>query len=347
MIRIAIVGTGGMANSHAHEFQKIKGCKIVAVCDVDTARAAAFAEKYHVKRHFSNLTDMLNGAESDAVSIVTPDSTHAKLGLQAVAAGQHVLCEKPLAANYPDALKMARAAARKGVINMINFSYRNASAIQKAASILASGELGQVVHVHGSYLQSWLSSKVWGDWKTSPAWLWRLSSSHGSRGVLGDVGVHLLDFATFPVGPAKNIGAKLKVFSAIKGKSMSGYTLDANDSALITLEFAGGALASLHTSRWATGHSNSVSLIIHAEHGAIRVDLDKSNTQLEICRGKDVDTCTWKTLDCGRTPSIYERFVQSIRTGINDQPDFARGAEIQKLLDACYTSNESGTTVKV
>ena len=347
MIRIAIVGTGGMANSHAQEFQKIKGCKVVAVCDVDAKRAADFAEKYHVKSHFPNLSDLLAGAAFDAVSIVTPDSTHALLALQAVAAGKHVLCEKPLATNYPDALKMARAATRKGVINMINFSYRNASAIQKAASLIASGDLGQVVHVHGSYLQSWLSSKVWGDWKTTPAWLWRLSSSHGSRGALGDVGVHLLDFATFPVGPAKSIEAKLKVFSAIKGKKMSGYTLDANDSALITLEFAGGAMASLHTSRWATGHANSVSLVIHAEHGAIRVDLDKSTTQLEICRGQDVDTCTWKTLDCGRTPSMYERFVKSIRTGVNDQPDFARGAEIQKLLDACFTSNDTGALVKV
>ena len=347
MVRIAIIGTGGMGNAHAQEYQKIKNCKVVAVCDVAAGRAAAFAEKYKVKQHYTNFADLLDGAEIDAVSIVTPDSTHAQLSLQAMAAGKHVLCEKPLATNYPDALKMARAAARKGVINMINFSYRNSSAIQKAAAIIASGDLGQVVHVHGSYLQSWLSSKVWGDWKTTPAWLWRLSSAHGSRGVLGDVGVHLLDFATFPVGPARTIEAKLRTFSSIKGKQLGGYTLDANDSAVISLEFAGGVLASLHTSRWATGQANSVSLVLHAEHGAIRIDLDKSYTRLEICRGKDVDTCSWKTLDCGRTPSIYERFVRSIRTGVNDQPDFARGAEIQKLLDACFTSEETGKSVRI
>ncbi len=347
MVRIAIVGTGGMGNAHAQECQKIKGCQVVAVCDVDASRAAAFAEKYQVKKYFTQISDLLADGGIDAVSIVTPDSTHAPLSLQAVAAGKHVLCEKPLATNYPDALRMARAAARKGVINMINFSYRNSSAIQKAAAILASGDLGQVVHVHGSYLQSWLSSKVWGDWKTNPTWLWRLSSAHGSRGALGDVGVHLLDFATFPVGPAKSIEAKLKVFSGLKGKQMSGYNLDANDSAVISLEFASGGLASLHTSRWATGQANSVSLVVHAEHGAIRIDLDKSYSQLEICRGKDVDTCTWRVLDCGRTPNMYERFVRSICSGKNDQPDFARGAEIQKLLDACFTSHETGRIIKI
>lgn len=347
MIRIGIVGTGGMANAHAQHFQKIKGCKITAVCDVDMARAEAFGEKYSVKKRYTQFAEMLNGDAIDAVAIVTPDGSHAPLSLMAIAAGKHVLCEKPLATNYKDAAKMARAAAKAGVINMVNFSYRNSSAIQKAAAMVHSGQLGRVAHVHGAYLQSWLPSRVWGDWKTTPAWLWRLSTKHGSRGVLGDVGVHLLDFATFPVGPVKTVEAKLKTFSAIKGKKQAGYDLDANDSALMTLEFADGALGSLHTSRWATGHANSVSLSVHAEFGAIRIDLDRSYTELEICEGDDIHTCTWKKMDCGKTPSIYERFIHSIRKGINDQPDFARGAAIQKVLDACFHSHETGQLIKI
>ncbi|CAN5372557.1 Gfo/Idh/MocA family oxidoreductase [soil metagenome] len=347
MIRIGIVGTGGMANAHAQEFLKIKGCKITAVCDVDAGRAAAFGDKYDVKKRFGQFGEMLDSGTVDAVSIVTPDGSHAPLSLMAIAAGRHVLCEKPLATNYRDASKMARAAQEKGIINMINFSYRNSSAIQKAASIVHSGQLGRVSHVHGAYLQSWLASKVWGDWKTTPAWLWRLSTKHGSRGVLGDVGVHLLDFATFPVGPVKTIEATLKTFPSLKGKRMSGYDLDANDSALMTVEFAGGALGSLHTTRWATGYANSVSLVVHAELGAIRIDLDRSYTELEICEGADRDTCTWRKLDCGKTPNMYERFVHSIRKGVNDQPDFARGAAIQKVLDACFRSHETGQLVKI
>ncbi len=347
MIRIGIVGTGGMANAHAQEFLKIKGCKITAVCDVDAGRAGAFGDKYGVKKRFGQFSEMLESGATDAISIVTPDGSHAPLSLKAIAAGQHVLCEKPLATNYRDAAKMARAAKAKGIINMINFSYRNSSAIQKAAALVHSGQLGRVTHVHGAYLQSWLASKVWGDWKTTPAWLWRLSTKHGSRGVLGDVGVHLLDFATFPVGPVKTVEAKLKTFPGIKGKHLSGYDLDANDSALMTVEFAGGALGSLHTTRWATGYANSVSLVVHAELGAIRIDLDRSYTELEICEGADRDTCTWRKLDCGKTPNMYERFITSIRKGVNDQPDFARGAAIQKVLDACFQSHETGQLVKV
>jgi len=347
MVRVGIVGTGGMANAHAGAFLKIKGCRIAAVCDVDRERAGAFAAKHAVRKSFSSMEEMLAGVPLDAVSIVTPDPFHAPLSLQAIAAGKHVLCEKPLATCYADAAKMARAAKKAGVINMINFSYRNASAIQKAAEIVRSGELGRVIHVHGSYLQSWLSSKVWGDWRTTPQWLWRLSTEHGSRGVLGDVGVHLLDFATFPAGPAKQVEARLKTFTALKGKRQGGYPLDANDSVIINLVLAGGGLASLHATRWATGHANSLSIEIHAEHGAVRVDLSRSPTQLEICRGANVDVCKWETLDCGVTPNIYQRFITSIRTGQNDQPDFARGAQIQKILDACFTSHESGSVVRV
>lgn len=347
MIRIGIVGTGGMANTHAQAFLGIKGCKITAVCDVDAERASAFGDKYSVKKRFQKFSDLLDSGTTDAISIVTPDNSHAPLSLAALAAGQHVLCEKPLATNYRDAAKMARAAAKKKVINMINFSYRNSSAIQKAAEIVHSGRLGKVIHVHGSYLQSWLPSKVWGDWKTTPAWLWRLSTKHGSRGVLGDVGVHLLDFATFPVGPVKTIEAKLKTFTAVKGKHQAGYDLDANDSALMALEFSGGALGSLHTTRWAGGYANRLSLEVHAEHGAIRIDLDRSYTELEICEGADMNTCTWRKLDCGKTPSMYQRFVKSIRSGINDQPDFARGAAIQKILDACFESHETGQLIKL
>ena len=97
---------------------------------------------------------------------------------------------------------------------------------------MRDGELGQIVHVEASYLQSWLSSQVWGDWKTNPTWLWRLSSKHGSKGVLGDVGVHILDFASLPVGPIRSIQARLKTFTKLKGKRMGEYLLDATTTPL-------------------------------------------------------------------------------------------------------------------
>jgi len=348
-VRIAIVGTGGMANVHANRFINQPGVSLEAVCDISAERARDFSQQHTGGRAkvFTDFGEMLESVPLDALSNVTPDSLHAPLTLQALAKGLHVFCEKPLATHHADAVRMVKAAKKAGVINMVNFSYRDAPAIQKARELVESGQLGEIVHVEASYLQSWLSSKGWGDWKTTPGWLWRLSTKHGSRGVLGDVGVHIIDFATMPVGPLRSVNARLKAFTALKGKKIGEYPLDANDSALMSVEFANGALGVIHTSRWATGYPNSLFLRLHGTKGALRIDLDKSRDTLEVSLGKDIDKFLWKTIKVPETPTTYERFISAIRSGENGEPDFARGAEIQKALDACIESDKLGKAVRV
>jgi predicted dehydrogenase len=337
-----------MANVHASEFLKDPGVELAAVCDVDAKRAEDFAAKHGgTALVFTNFKRLLAEGSVDAISNVTPDKLHAPLSLHAIAAGKHILCEKPLATNHADAILMARAAKKAGVINMVNFSYRNSSALQNAAQLVRDGELGEIVHVEASYLQSWLSSKVWGDWKNTPAWLCRLSTKHGSKGVLGDIGVHIFDFASFPVGPIRRIQARLKTFTKLKGKRVGEYPLDANDSALMQVEYANGALGVIHTTRWATGHANSLYLRVHGTKGALRLDLDKSYNELEACLGEDIHQAKWTTLKAPPTPNIYERFITAIKTGKQGEPDFVRGAEIQKALDACMESDRLGQAVKV
>ncbi len=348
MIKIAIVGTGGMANTHAENFGKIRGCKISAVCDVDKKRAEAFARRHGLKIPvFVDFSELLDRTDCDAVANVTSDAFHAPLSLEAIAAGKHVLCEKPLATCYADAKKMSDAARRKGVINMVNFSYRDFPVIHKARQLVHDGRIGKVMHIEASYLQSWLSSKVWGDWRTSEGWLWRLSTKHGSMGVLGDVGVHILDFATYPAGEVRKVHCLLKNFPKAPGNRIGKYRLDANDSAVITIEFAGRAVGTIHASRYATGYVNRLCLQIFGDEGALRIDLDKASDRLEICAGKDRHKVVWRTVRCAATPSIYRRFIKSIKTGENDQPDFARGAVIQKVIDACFQSDKADKTIKV
>ena len=124
-------------------------------------RAEAFAEKHGIDKAavFTDVDEMLGAVDIDAVSNVTSDAFHMPISLRCIAAGKHVFCEKPLAVNYPDARRMAVAAKRKGVINMVNLSYRDASAIQKAQKLIADGVIGKVMHFEASYLQSWLLSK--------------------------------------------------------------------------------------------------------------------------------------------------------------------------------------------
>ena len=346
MIRLAICGTGGMANHQVGQFMKIPDVSVVCACDVDRPKLTAFAEKHHIPRIFDSLTAMLDNGDFDAVSIIAPDAVHAPLSIEALSRKKHVLCEKPLATNYAEARKMADAAVEAGTVNMVNFSYRNSAALQQTSQLVRSGYLGRIFHVEAHYLQSWLNSGHWGDWRTSPGWLWRLSTAHGSKGVLGDIGVHILDFASMPVGEIESVNCLLKTFDKAPGGKIGEYILDANDTALITVSFRNGPVGSIATTRLATGHQNHLWLTIHGERGAIRIDLDRSYDEYELCMiGDNGLEGPWARVKAPATPSIYERFVESIRSGKNDQPDFARGATIQAALDACEKSNREGCTV--
>jgi predicted dehydrogenase len=346
-VRLALLGTGRMGGFHAERFQEIKNCQIVAAVDVDPAHTDAFCKKHGIPASYPSLEELLAHGDFDAVSNVTPDAFHAPLSLQCLKAGKHVLCEKPLALNYPDALRMVAAARKAGRINMINFSYRDWPCIQAVAALVQRGVLGEMRHIEASYLQSWLPSKFWGDWRTTPTWLWRLSSGHGSKGALGDVGVHIIDFATYPVGHISSVYCRLKAFRKAPRDRVGEYVLDANDSAVLSIEFKNGALGTIHTTRWAGGHINRLYLKISGTKGSIEIDSERTTTGYRLSVGKDLDKGLWKEVDAPPVPTIYQRFIKAILTGNQDQPDFARGAEIQKILDAGFKSDAEQRPVKV
>ena len=351
-LRIGIVGTGGMANQHAEQFAKQKGVTLASCLDVVPGRAEEFAAKHGVARVAGSMEDLL--AEVDAVALVTPDRFHYEGALSVLKAGKHLLCEKPLTVTLAEAKVVAKAAKRAsqaGQIGMVNFSYRRAAALQKAIELASSGKLGELRHAHGFYLQSWIATPIWGHW-TSEQWLWRMSTKTGSGGVLGDVGCHLLDLMTSVTGDVTEVRCALGNFPKVgqDGKPYTkwkGQPLDANDTAIIELRFARGGMGVLQTSRWATGHANHLRLEVHGTEGAVMFDLDRSYEALDTCLGKDTASAKWKTQQLAPAPSIYERFVRSIKTGDADQPDLLRGAQIQAYLDACERSAKSGRWEKV
>lgn len=346
MIKLAIVGTGGMANAHANAFKEIPGCKLVAGVDINEDRAREFCDRHGIPAAYGSVEELLKKCDFDAASVVTPDNFHVSCALPLVKDGKHVLCEKPIAPTAPEGFKLVKAAEQAGIINMINFSYRNSPALHAAHDMVARGVLGRIMHFEAHYLQTWLTSPVWGDWRTTPAWLWRLSTGHGSKGALGDIGVHIVDLATYAANEGvTTLNAQLKTFSKAKGDRVGEYVLDANDSAYLRVGLAGGGMGVISTTRWATGQPNSLALFLYGDKGGLRLDLDKSYTQLEVCRGKDVAKAQWKTITCRQTPNMYARFIRGIKTGKNDPSDFRRGWEIQKILDACFVSDKGGKTV--
>jgi len=255
---------------------------------------------------------------------------------------KHILSEKPLASNLAQARKMAAAAKASGVINMVNFSYRNSSALHAAAKLVADGKIGRVMHVEASYLQGWLSLPYWGDWRKGGI-SWRLLKSH-CQGDLGDIGCHILDMTSCIAGDIVRVQSELAAFlKGLEGEKLEDY---ANDSFAAMVRFAGGGLGVVHSSRWATGQVNSLRCRVYGDKGAVEVDLDRSYETYRACLGKDIPTKPsqpeWKEYKAPKTPGLFNSFIKGIQTGKNDASDFQNGLKIQACLDACFASHKKG-----
>ncbi len=333
-IRMLILGTGGMANTHAQKYNGIEGVKLVAGVEQRPEVLEAFCNEHSIEHRFTSLDDALAWNQFDAVSNVTPDAIHYETTMALLRAGKHVLCEKPLAANEAHATQMAQLATDTGLVNMVNLTYREVPALQKAAAMVIDGAIGKVRHFEASYLQSWLTQSAWGDWKTESQWLWRLSSAHGSNGVLGDVGIHILDFATFVAGSMPtDISCRLKTFNKAKDDQVGEYSLDANDSFVMHAELENGAVGTVSATRFASGHHNDLRLRLYGDKGGMEVLFEKNQSQLNVCLDDDLLAARWEPVDTETVPSNYERFATAIRTNTQATPDFAKGASLQYWLD--------------
>ena len=330
-MRLLIVGTGRMAVNHAKAFQGIEGVEMVGAVDTDPGNLDSFADQFGIAQRFASLDAAIAWGQFDAIDNVTPDSIHHPTTLAALAAGKHVFCEKPLAPTFPLAQEMVEAAEKSGRINMVNLTYRNVAELHKAREIIAAGTIGEVKHIEASYLQHWVALR---DYNDPGPWLWRLSTAHGSNGTLGDIGIHIIDFTTFAIGqPIVSMNCRLQTFSKVPGDKLGDYVLDANDSFIISAEFGNGAIGAIHSSRWASGHSNDQKLRVYGNKGGLELSHGHWGTLLRVCAGEDVATSTWREVKAEPVKTNYQRFVEAVQSGKQDDPDFRHAAELQMVLD--------------
>jgi len=336
-MRLLMLGTGRMAINHAKAFQAINGVEMVGAVDPVAENLNSFADTFGIANRFASLDDALAWGDFDAVDNITPDSIHHPTTLKVLAAGKHVFCEKPLAPSYGLAMEMVEAAEQAGLINMVNLTYRNVAELHKAREIIAAGTIGEVKHVEASYLQHWVALR---DFNDPGRWLWRLSKGHGSNGTVGDIGIHILDFTTFAIGqPIVAMNSRLQTFQKVPGDRIGEYVLDANDSFIISAEFANGAIGTIHSSRWASGHSNDQRLRVYGNKGGLELSHGHWGSLLRVCAGEDVATSTWREVKAEPVQTNYQRFVEAVRTGVQTEPGFRHAAGLQKILDLALVAD--------
>ncbi len=343
---LLMIGAGRMSGNHAKTLLDRDDVRIAGVVDLDPERLSAFADEFGVPEVFTSVEAALDARRFDCALNATIDGAHYATCLPLIEAGVPILCEKPLTPGPDEARDLAARVTAAGIPNMVNFSYRNGWAVQEAARRVADGTLGQIRHFSAAYRQSWLVQDAWGNWATEPTWLWRLSTAHGSTGVLGDIGVHLFDLATFVLGSSlAEVSCQLTTFDKAPGGKIGDYTLDANDSAVAHGRLKSGASGVFHCTRFATGYLNDLTLEVHGTEGALQLFTTGQTCWLKAHDTAGGDPAAWTDVDPVKVPSLQDRFFAALQDGSAVQPDFARGAEIQAVLAACEQASNTGTRI--
>jgi predicted dehydrogenase len=339
-LRLAIIGTGGIANSHFLKLNVDPATDIVACCDLSLKAAKDYAKRHNIPSVYTDMQAMFDSEQLDGVSVCTSDSAHAPISIAALKHGLHVLCEKPMATTLADARAMAKAAKKAKRVGMINFSYREIQGIDEVKKIIDDGALGELRHVEARYFQSWLNGSSMGGWKTRPGFWWRMSTDHGG-GTLGDVGCHIIDLANYLVGDVASLSCTMKSFlKGVRNNAHKGFKLDADDTFIANVEFAQGAFGMIRATRWATGFSNDLAVDVFGTKGGLRLETKSRSATLKVCIGEvQVARSLWTDVPLPMDPyTVQQRFADSIRDGKAKSPSFEDGVRNQAIMDACVKS---------
>ena len=264
-IGAAVIGTGFIGTVHVEQLRRI-GVQVRGVLGSTPERGEARAQDLGVARAYGSIDELLDDRSVDVVHVTSPNHLHVPQTSQILAAGRHVVCEKPLALTASESADLVRQAHDSGRVNAVNFNIRFYPLHQHVRELIAGGGLGDVRFVTGHYFQDWLLLES--DWN------WRLEPDKGgSLRAVGDIGSHWLDLVTFLTGqPVTAVMADLttfiptraqprgpvETFATERSADTVQQPMSTEDVASILLRFANGARGSVAVSQISAGRKNSL-----------------------------------------------------------------------------------------
>ena len=358
-VNVALIGYNFMGRAHSNAYRQVGPFmsprlkpRLKVLCGRNPAGVKEAAARLGWEETATDWREVVRRKDIDLVDVSTPGDSHAQIAIAAAKAGKAVLCEKPLANTVRDAEGMLAAAQKAGVVHMICHNYRRAPAVMLAKRMIDSGELGEIHHYRGTYLQDWIIDP------RLPL-LWRFQKSKAGSGALGDIGSHSLDLARFLVGEITEIAGALKTF--IKERPLldnprkkGRVTVD--DASAAVVRFANGALGTLEGTRMAPGRKNYNRFEINGSKGSVAFDLERMN-ELEVFFTSDPGASQgfrrilvtepafhpyikswWPPghiigYEHTFTHTVYD-LLEGIRKGRSPRPNFEDGVRNQKVLAA-------------
>lgn len=354
-LRAAFIGAGFMATVHSRAVRAAGG-RLAAIATSDAARALAAAESLGFEAAAADSADLL-AARPDVVHIVTPNTTHARYALDALEAGRHVICEKPLATSVDDAQRLVDAAAAAGVVAAVPFIYRYHPMVREARARISRGEAGRVLSIQGAYLQDWLVSESDDDWRVDAA-------LGGPSRAFADIGSHLCDLVEFVTGDRiTRLAATRRTFVADRARTRA---VDTEDAAAVVVETAGGAIGTLLVSQMAPGRKNRLTIEIAGSAESVAFDQEQpdslwlgrrvgSELMLREAASLAPDAARLSIVPPGHPMGYQDAFnafvadVYAVVGGAEREglPTFVDGLRAAVLTDAVLRSSASGEWVDV
>jgi predicted dehydrogenase len=386
VLRVGMVGYAFMGAVHAHAWRNAHRFfdlpltpDLTAIAGRNKEAVNAAAERLGFASVETDWHALVERDDIDLIDICTPGDSHAVIAVAALAAGKHVLCEKPLANTVQEAEQMAaaaRAATERGIWAMCGFTYRRTPALALARRLVEAGRIGTVRQVRAQYLQDWLHDP-------DAPMTWRLDKAKSGSGALGDLGAHLIDTTQWLTGQAiTGVSAILETF--VTSRPLSGERaglgghgdtgadaprgeVTVDDAALFTARFADGGIATFEATRFALGRKNALRIEINGTTGSIAFDFEENNVLQFFDGTESVEEQGFRRIlvtepehpyvsawwppghglgyEHGFAHQVVD-LVNAIAENRQPEPSFDDGLQVQRVLGAVEDSaaNDSGWT---
>lgn len=356
-IRVSVVGTSEYAEfMHLSTLQNHPQVELTAICARNRERAEAMATKYQIPKVFTDYLEMIAQGNQDAIIVAAPDDLHYDITMQALDAGLHVLCEKPLASNAEQAREMFEKAERVGVKHMVTFTYRWMPFFRYVSDLVNQGYLGRCYHCEFRYLARYGRNEKYS---------WRFDRQR-ANGALADMGSHMIDLAHWLVGDICRVSAQLGFF--IHRVGPDGEQIDpANDSASLLVEFANGAQGMIHLSAvaYTADRGMQQQVYLYGEAGSLEIDVpyygDQAGAFLRGARSTDeqfqpldIPAEYWGEVNPTELLAVFTQqlagpraFIDAILKNYPATPSFYDGYKVQQVIEAALDAHQSGNWVTI
>ncbi len=346
--RIGIIGLGGIAQGvHIPNLIANSDCAITAICDINVDKLNTVGDQLGIdeSHRFTDYRNLVACPDVDAVEICTPNYLHVPMAVEAVGAGKAINIEKPLSVDLAHTLPLQQVLTEHPVPNMMCFSYRFFPAVRFAKWIIEKRMLGKIVSVNVEYLKS---SALWEGRRLE----WRFIKEYAGTGVLGDLGVHLIDATEFLIGNIRSVSAKtgivVKERKRLDSDEMG--NVETDDYCNFIAELGNGIAATFSITRCALGHGNTIKFDIFGTNGVISFNLNDPSV-LSVCLG-EVDKKANGLHQVCVPDEFYvkqeDTFVDLVNGKVGEHlPTVKDGVRCQQILDCLLTSAEEKRWVDI